>query len=166
MNWDAIGTFAEIIGAAGVILSLVYVGKQLRQTNSMSRSSVHLARSEAMANFAMNIACAPHLFEALTKVHFHDLVRDDATEEERMQLGYIYVAVVCQLHMGFEHWKEGILSKSDLEEYIGPAASIMSFPYLPSVWPFLKLGYPVDFQRWFEVRYNLADGATTAAVES
>ena len=31
MNWDAVGAMAELVGASGVILSLVYVATQVRQ---------------------------------------------------------------------------------------------------------------------------------------
>ena len=106
MNWDAIGTIAELIGAAGVILSLVYVGRQLNQSKL-----------------------------------------------ERIQLGYLFTALSNQLHMGFEQWKEGLISREELEDYMGPAMGILAFPYLRSVWPILKPGYPVDFQEWFETRY-------------
>ena len=94
MNWDAIATLAELIGAAGVIVSLVYVGKQLKQTNAQSRAAAHYARSEAVLNWATSVACCPRLCEILAKVHFHGLVRDDATEPERMHLGYLYGAIV------------------------------------------------------------------------
>jgi hypothetical protein len=33
VNWDAIGAMAELVGAAGVIFSLVYLARQIRQSN-------------------------------------------------------------------------------------------------------------------------------------
>ena len=33
MNWDAIGAIGEVVGAVGVIASLVYLGLQLRQNS-------------------------------------------------------------------------------------------------------------------------------------
>jgi hypothetical protein len=32
MNWDAIGAIAELLGAVGVIASLVYLATQIRQS--------------------------------------------------------------------------------------------------------------------------------------
>ena len=37
MNWDAIGAIGEIIGAAAVVLSLVYLAVQIRTQNAESR---------------------------------------------------------------------------------------------------------------------------------
>lgn len=152
---DQISSVAELIGALGVILSLVYVGKQLKQTNLMTRSSVHLTRSNVLVDWATTIACAPELCETLAKVHYHKLVREDATDVERMQLGYLFAALLAQIHMSFEQHKEGILSQEEVEEFFGPAAAVIAQPYLASAWPILKGGYPIDFQEWFQSRYNL-----------
>ena len=35
MNWDAIGAIGEIVGAAGVIISLLYLALQMRQSNRL-----------------------------------------------------------------------------------------------------------------------------------
>ena len=40
MNWEAVGALAELIGAAGVILSLIYLATQVRQSNQESRASM------------------------------------------------------------------------------------------------------------------------------
>lgn len=37
MNWDAIGAMAEVIGVIAVVLSLIYVGFQVRQNTSQLR---------------------------------------------------------------------------------------------------------------------------------
>ncbi len=39
MNWDALGAIAEMVGAAGVIASLVYLGAQIRQNTTALRAS-------------------------------------------------------------------------------------------------------------------------------
>jgi hypothetical protein len=43
MNWDAIGTIAEIISAFAVVISLLYLALQVRQNAAISRSSSFLA---------------------------------------------------------------------------------------------------------------------------
>ena len=47
MNWDAIGTIAEVVSATGVIVSLLYVAVQIRQSNNLSKANtIHLTSSE------------------------------------------------------------------------------------------------------------------------
>jgi hypothetical protein len=38
MNWEAIGTIAEVVGAAAVVLSLIYVAAQIKQNTEASRA--------------------------------------------------------------------------------------------------------------------------------
>ena len=39
MNWEAISSFAEVVGAGAVVISLIYVGVQLKLNNSLSRAN-------------------------------------------------------------------------------------------------------------------------------
>ena len=50
MNWDAIGAVGEILGAAAVFLSLVYLAIQIREQNRESRALAIHEISEAFRN--------------------------------------------------------------------------------------------------------------------
>ena len=41
MSWDAIGAVAELLGAFGVIASLVYLANQMRQNTRAMRASAY-----------------------------------------------------------------------------------------------------------------------------
>ncbi len=45
MNWEAIGAIGELVGALAVVLTLFYLARQIRQSNSQRR------RSEIIATF-------------------------------------------------------------------------------------------------------------------
>ena len=48
MNWEAIGAIAELLGALGVIVSLIYLAAQIRQnTRSACSASFQVAAAEA-----------------------------------------------------------------------------------------------------------------------
>ncbi len=154
LEWGALG---ELIGGIAIIASLIYVGRQLKQTNSMSRSAVRQELSSEANYWAMSIAAEPSLAEAIAKVHFHGLERENATDQERIQIGYALLGLVGQIFLAYEQWKEGILTDKELDELNGPRIEILSNPYLASVWPKLRAGYPKDFNDWFERRYGLSN---------
>ena len=58
MNWTAIATIAEIIGAAGVIASLIYLAVQIRQSTKVTRAEttkdLYLASRAAILEIAAN----------------------------------------------------------------------------------------------------------------
>ena len=39
MEWDALGAVAELMGAIGVIASLIYVGGQIKQNTRATRAT-------------------------------------------------------------------------------------------------------------------------------
>lgn len=58
MDWDAVSTIAEIVGAIGVILSLIYLALQIRQNTKVARAEttkdLYLASREAILEIAAN----------------------------------------------------------------------------------------------------------------
>ena len=42
MNWDAFGALAELLGAIGVVASLIYLATQVRQNSRHVRSQSHI----------------------------------------------------------------------------------------------------------------------------
>ena len=48
MNWDAIGAVAELLGAVGVIGSLIYLASQIRDTRRALRTSTYLQLNESV----------------------------------------------------------------------------------------------------------------------
>ena len=157
MNWEIVGSIAEMIGAIGVILSLLYVGRQLSQSNSMARSAARMEINSSMSTWATNIASSPSLSDAIAKVHFHDLVRSDASDREKIQIGYTLVALVSQQHFMYEQWKEGVLTESEMIGHFDPGIGMLSAPYLRTSWPIFRGTFPNEFAEWYEQRYGLID---------
>ena len=46
MNWDAIGAIAEMLAALGVIISLIFVGLQVRKSTAESRAATKQATTD------------------------------------------------------------------------------------------------------------------------
>ena len=62
MNWEAAATIAEIVGAAGVIASLIYLAVQVRLSTKVSRAEItkdlYLASRTAIMDIASNESLA------------------------------------------------------------------------------------------------------------
>lgn len=62
MNWEAAATIAEIIGASGVIASLIYLAVQIRLSTKVSRAEItkdlYLASRTAIMDIASNDSLA------------------------------------------------------------------------------------------------------------
>ena len=154
MTIQDVAALAEIIAAIAVIFSLIYLARQIRQTNIINRSAAHQAINAQMSENAIAVAANPSLAAVFSKVHYHGLKRENATEIERIQLAYLYSAIINAIHFMHQQMKAGILSESEVNEWVVGTA-VLRVPYLHSLWPVLSGTYPEDFQRWFEARYHL-----------
>ncbi len=61
MNWDAIGAIAELLGAGGVIGSLLYVASQVRASTTASRVESKLRMTDYMVQFGDMLIQNPDL---------------------------------------------------------------------------------------------------------
>jgi hypothetical protein len=67
MNWEAVGAIGEVIGAAGVILTLVYLAHQIRQNIKAIRARTHQAITSANLGMAMSMAESEGLAKVLVR---------------------------------------------------------------------------------------------------
>ena len=81
MNWEAIAAVGEIVGAAGVIVSLLYLATQIRQSTRVARSATRQALSrdlQALASDLVTVDDMARIFHAHISgetVQPHELVR-------------------------------------------------------------------------------------------
>jgi hypothetical protein len=67
MNWEAIGASAELLGALGVIGSLIYVGNQVRASNLASSVAAKLSATNMLASFQDTMLINPRLAVLMVK---------------------------------------------------------------------------------------------------
>jgi hypothetical protein len=68
MNWDAIGAIGEVVGAVGVIVSLLYLALQIRQNSNVVRSATRQAISTTQVELGFRIAESSDLRASMAKL--------------------------------------------------------------------------------------------------
>ena len=61
MNWDAAGAIAELLGAIGVIRSLIYVASQVRASTVASKVELKLRLTQNMVDYDDILISSPEL---------------------------------------------------------------------------------------------------------
>jgi hypothetical protein len=67
MNWGAVGAFAELVGAAGVIGSLLYLAAQVRTSNRAAAVQAKLASTQFLNDFMDLLIERPELNQLMQK---------------------------------------------------------------------------------------------------
>jgi hypothetical protein len=151
---EQIAYLSEILAAIGVIISLVYVGRQLKLTNSTSRSMLRQSMSVLLTDLTMSVAASPELAAAVSKVLSEGRTRAELTSTERTQISGCYGAIIDRLYLAFEQRKDGLLTDEELEALYRPGNMWMTTPYLAEFWPIIKDSWPSDFTDWFDYRFQ------------
>ena len=67
MNWEAVGAIGELLGAAAVVITLVYLGLQVRLTRRTIISNTQQNISDSSVHLLSLSASSDRLSEAIAK---------------------------------------------------------------------------------------------------
>jgi hypothetical protein len=129
VNWEAVSTIAEIIGAAGVIASLLYLAVQIRQSTKVARAEttkdLYLASRDAILQIASNDGLAKiwtkirnfesediarqyafyQSFFRLYELQFH-LAEQDLLDEDIAQSYTLIIRMFARTEFFSEYWSK------------------------------------------------------------
>ncbi|MEM7099014.1 MAG: hypothetical protein AAF541_12205 [Pseudomonadota bacterium] len=109
MNWDAIGAVGEVLGAVGVIVTLVYLALQIRQNSLTTRAEIRQSLAEQQIQFINSRATDPFLRGAIDKVYSGDPL----TGEEAFGVHSHCLAHVRLFENYFAQYKLGSMEVGD-----------------------------------------------------
>ena len=109
MNWEAAGAIGEILGAAGVILTLIYLALQLRQNTKSTNANIVATHLQAYGD---TIRVAGQSLENARTMRkgMNDL--DLLDEDERSQFLYLIGQWLLAWDSLYALYKDGLLPES------------------------------------------------------
>jgi hypothetical protein len=154
MDWNMIGALGEIAGALAVVVSLVYVGRQVRLSNALARAEayrvVSLRTSELLSGWATDEAFLPvvrsGIFERATRL-------SDLTPDEQTKALLHYAAGVRIFETIHRQVEAGMLGPDAYEIFGG---LMFRTPLFEDAWTRLKGAYAEDFAGVMEERFGVS----------
>jgi len=91
MNWDALGAVSEMVGAAGVIITLGYLAVQIRRSNLLSTAESNRFSYTAANSTILAIAQDPNL----AKIFYEGLAdRESLSADARVRFDMLMGALI------------------------------------------------------------------------
>ena len=143
MNWDALGAIAEIAASIGVILSLIYLGTQVRSQNIESRiSSVNeLVRQYLNSNRELSRD------RELAKLIFDGFQDFDALQgAERLQFSAYMLGICRSSEAIFQQRLAGRLDESIWSGHFQGLKDLFLYPGIRAWWS--------TREHWFSEEYR------------
>ena len=112
MNWEAIGAITGLIGVGLVIVSLLYVGIQVRQSNKDARSQARQDLIDTFSVLGWEMTLHPELLEIVAAglVDWSGLSNMDKTWFDNIMGRYL-----SNLHRGILQFEDGFLDSKTLD---------------------------------------------------
>ena len=117
MNWEALGAIGEIVGAAGVIATLVYLSVQLRQNTKALRSNAWQSIQDSEQRFDDLFSSNPQVCEVWMKGNKGGL---DAleSEAERFQFTSLAKQLIDQFQTHHYQHERGLIETELWETWV------------------------------------------------
>ncbi len=153
MNWDAIGAVGEVLGAAGVILTLVYLARQLSQHTAMLRVQAASERLERDYDIASSIIESREVAE----IWASDF--DSLDEVDRHRIMFFERRAIVLWHHLFHMRERGLLSDPDWHEHRWIMRNLGRRRAVREAWKMFREAYEKPFQEFLDGEFAAADRA-------
>jgi len=146
MPWEAIATIAKVVSAIGVIVSLIYVGLQLRQNNKNLRIATQHAITDSIGQTYRNLQTpgVAKLFLIGIK-NFNDL-----EEERSLQFSGLMGEIYRNYEDIFVQWINKALDENSWKGQRSAMLDILSQPGSRQWWETRRHWYNKKFVKYLE----------------
>ena len=133
MNRDAIGSLAELLGAAGVIVSLIYLSYQIRTNTKTVKAAATKETLTGWADFNYDLSKHPDRddIDRMWKLDSH---WGGFGEDLQPTLGWVCRSVVQRFEAEYSLHEAGILKPEVWEKHRVYCASFVNLPAVSTWW--------------------------------
>lgn len=134
MNLEVVGILAEVVSAVAVVVSLVYLARQVRMSNSLARAEAYRVPSSDLNALNATFATDP-VFRAAFARATQGATRDEFGADERVVLDGYLISVANIYEQLAREVREGILNS----EKVGfGAQGLFLLPYFRTSWSYYR----------------------------
>lgn len=152
MNWESAGVIAEIVSAIAVIISLIYLARQIAFSNRLARAEAYRSPTSDLVALNGTFSTIPVFNLAFRRV-LRGEIPGEFNDEERTVLDAYLISVTDLYEQIFREIREGVLAP-DAYEYFGGKGIFLS-QYYKSSWSLYRNNLSEIFNDEFEKVFNL-----------
>jgi hypothetical protein len=148
MNWDALGAIGEVAGAVAVVITLVYVARQLGEhTKSMRIQSLDATFGEW--NSLLRDLQDP---DGVGGAYVKSLEGEDLSDREKHQLTFFYRRVFNLFAKLYHLSKQGAVDSFNVTSIETSLPYLQSSHFFSEWWPKHRDRYEISFQGYVDER--------------
>ncbi len=154
MNWDAISAVAEILGVVLIVGSLVYVARQLSQTNTMMRINAASERLERDYDIVEPIIESRELAEIWLKGGSE---YESLEPADQQRLLFLERRAIMLWHHQYLLRQEGLMPDASWSETVWIIKTLGRRQVIREAWRVFGEGFETEFQGFINEQFAAAD---------
>jgi hypothetical protein len=132
LNWEAAGATGEIVGAVAVVLTLLYLAKQIKHSVGMARATQNRVLHESYEGINDLVLSNPHIADALKSAENPERGNNRPDSVVFRHLCYRWINVWVSAQVSFDN---GVISADEYEFYKDDFKNIADL--YPSLMPYV-----------------------------
>ena len=134
MNWDALGAIAELLGAVGVILSVIYLAIQIRSNTSALKTNANWDTHHSFAEVNDYLAQGGEIGEIVRKSTDPEMTMDQFSDKEAFQFQMFARGMFQRLEAQYFQYKAGMLAPEVWSNRIAFNKGLLNLPVWKEFW--------------------------------
>lgn len=157
MSLSELGVLADVLSATAVLVTLIYLARQVRQGNLLAKAQARQRMVEQTNDELYRLSDDASLRECFAK-------RTELSREEQGKLHFFLIAAMRQREWEWFQFKDGVIEESVAKAYFGIIALHLGIPRTRHWWSTVgRIGFNPEFVA--EVDAFLADRETISYFE-
>jgi hypothetical protein len=136
VNTEKVSDWLQIVASFGVVVSLVFVGLQLRQTQEIALSQTYQGRTANTVETNIGSINSPAFLSGMAKLYTRS--DNDLTMQEAVALEYHMGTVLTMLENNHLQYQQGFLSEEHWQRNLDELRCQVTVPFLREIataWP-------------------------------
>ena len=152
LSWDAIGAVGEVGGAVAVVVTLIYLALQIKQSSALARAA---AQREINTSFQSALA---HMRDELELYQRGSVAFDSLSHKEQIRFEFTLAPVLNHLDQVIRMHQQGLETEDNVDAYGTYCLALLQAPGTRSWWERIKPYFVKETRDYLEKR--LAEPAT------
>ncbi len=136
MNWEAIGALGEAIGAVAIIITLIYLAMQIRQSTQLSKASAQQLLSHQLSTYQERIVANP---ERLRVFRSAMVSWDRLSSDDQAVAHLLFGQIVNHFEQTYYLNETGLVPTAMFDTYRALALSLIQSPGGSEFWKAMQL---------------------------
>lgn len=151
INWTAIGTLAQIVSTLAVVLSVIYLARQVEVANRLARAEASRTPNSDLNSLNASFGTDP-VFRMAMQQLVNGASRAEVEATLRMAADFYLISITNLQEQLVREIKAGALS-ADAQDFGG--AGLFSLPYFKTSWVLYRRYFSSGAVGQFEKQFNL-----------